>query len=321
MEDEIFHGIEAKKRIISNPASTHQRFRDSLDQESKFEDLKNHLIYLRSTAENFIGRPVDGCVIAVPHTFSSRNRTTLESVATVSGFRICQIVSEPVTSLLAYVSATPDIQYQKQLGLVIEFGGTACSVSLIHCFGGKFAVLGSNTSDELSGAHLDIILRDYLRGVFEKENGVTLDGLKALAKLEQEAEQARVTLSSSPKATISIDGIMGEIDFHTAVTRLRADMLFRQFYKDFASFVTGTLTSHGLTTKDVGLVSSRLFFLLPLTSSVRSRFPAALQIPLKYYLLLKTYSLLELFWRLLRIMIGAPLLWRLVQEEQPPRPP
>ncbi|RPA81832.1 actin-like ATPase domain-containing protein [Ascobolus immersus RN42] len=262
-KDEVFHGTEARKRLISSPESTFAGFVDSYflgdgtterivgDRKVTVEELmRHHLLKLKECAENYTGVAAHGAVVSVPSGASKSKQEEFVVLVKECGFSVVQLVNEAACCLTAY-EPSEGRGNDDGFDAVLDFSGSKFSISLFKSSKGLHGLVDSASNEAVSGSKLDLILRNYLVGLFKKEHKVDIPHGKALSRLQQEAEAARITLSSSTKATVSIDSLFNNCDLHTTVTKLRVDMLFRSFYRELGDFITTFLTDQGLDISDI----------------------------------------------------------------------
>ncbi|KAK9448160.1 heat shock protein 70 family [Limtongia smithiae] len=288
-EDE-FHGFEAKAQLIRNSGNTVANYRDFIgkafaeidptyssgsahpvekdgkvayklvvssaeDAEAEVvtvdEIARRHLVRLRESAADFLGRAITGAVLAVPTDFKPAQRGALKAIAEEAGLNVLQIINEPVAALLAHdagAGATPD-----RVVAVADFGYSRSDGAVIAVRGGMYTVLATAHDYELGGATLDKVLVDHFAKEFEKKYSIDprTDSKRSLAKLEAAAEVARKTLSASTSATVSIESLAGGFDFHSTVNRLRYETLARKALDSVVAFVEGLVKKAELDVLDI----------------------------------------------------------------------
>lgn len=217
------------------------------------EIAKRHLLRLKGSAEDFLGKALTGAVITVPTDFTPKQREELNAIATSAGIHVLQIVPEPVSALLAYDAATHGAFPKDRIVVVVDFGYTRSDGAVIAVRGGMYTVLATAHNYELGGASLDDSLADHFAKEFEKKNGIDprKESARSIAKLLAECEITRKTLSASNSATISIESLAGGFDFHSNINRLRFEMLARKQFDNAVSFVEVLVKKAGLDVLDV----------------------------------------------------------------------
>lgn len=288
-----YHGLQAKNQLIRNPRNTVAYFRDFIGQS--FSDIDptythasahpvekdgratfelktqgddaeaesvtiehiaaRHLTRLRESAVDFLGKPVDGAVIAVPTDFGDDRRSALTKVAQDAGIKVLQLVNEPTAALLAHVSAQQQASgnpVEDKIYVVADFGGTRSDGAVIASRGGIFTILATQHDFELGGYKLDEALSEFVAKNFEKEHGVDpMKETRAIAKLMAESEVARKTLSNTTSSNFAIESLASGIDYRTTINRLRFELAARPVFNRFVSFVENLVKKAELDVLDV----------------------------------------------------------------------
>merc|ERR1712087_671044 len=90
-------------------------------------------------------------------------------------------------------------------------GGGTFDVSVLEISGGVFEVKATNGDTLLGGEDFDIVLLEYLKSEFKKEQGIDLGQDKlAVQRLREAAEKAKAELSSTTQTDISLPFITAD---------------------------------------------------------------------------------------------------------------
>jgi molecular chaperone DnaK (HSP70) len=280
-----YHGVQAKNQLIRNPSNTVAYFRDFLgvpfdrvdptnchacahpvedaqitgfviktDEEeahsvSVHKIAVRHLDRLRESAADFIGKPIDGAVIAVPTDYNEAQRAAIVNAAAEANLKIIQVINEPTAALLAHVSINTPAD---KIVVVADFGGTRSDGGVFAVRGGIFTILATLHDYELGGKKLDDALVDYVAKDFEKQHGIDpKTDSRAVAKLTAEAESAKITLSNTTSANFAIDSVTQGFDYHTSINRLRFELTGRAIFNRFVSFVEELIAKAKLDVLDI----------------------------------------------------------------------
>ena len=94
---------------------------------------------------------------------------------------------------------------------VYDLGGGTFDVSILEIGDGVFEVKATNGDTFLGGEDFDLRLVDYLADEFKKEQGIDLRKDKlALQRLKEEAEKAKIELSSATQTDINLPFITAD---------------------------------------------------------------------------------------------------------------
>jgi molecular chaperone DnaK (HSP70) len=216
-----------------------------------------HLIKLRDSAADFLGKQISGAVVTVPTDFTAEQRTALEAIGKDAGLPILQLSHEPVSAVQAY--AALDLASGKEARdrtiVVADIGATRSDVSIISSRGGLYTLLATAHDDSLGGRLLDDVLVEHFRKEFLKKHKIDIAGnTRALAKMRQQCEITKKTLSASSSATVSVESLAEGIDFHSSINRIRYETLGRPVFGQVADLVISAIHKAGLETFDIGEV-------------------------------------------------------------------
>ena len=162
---------------------------------------------LKADAEAYLGEEVKQAVITVPAYFNDSQRQATKDAGEIAGLEVLRIVNEPTAASLAYGLEKKN----EETIAVYDLGGGTYDVSILEIGDGVFEVKSTNGDTQLGGDNWDETLIQYLLDEFKKESGIDLssDG-QAMQRLKEEAEKAKVALSSSASTTINLPFITAD---------------------------------------------------------------------------------------------------------------
>lgn len=272
-EDE-YHGAQAKAQLVRNPQNTITNFRDyigkSFDELHHHESVgaavkanangepafevarddgktetvtvheatKRHLLQMKSAAEDYIGKQIEGVVMTVPTDFTTQQRDALKAILAEAGLKVLQLINEPSAALLAHLSSEPERFKQDKIYVVADFGGVRSDAAVIAVRGGIFTVLATAHEHGLGGDKLDAALAEFFAKEFEKKYKANPRVQPRLrAKLNAEAVVVKKTLSNVQTSTCLIESLADGFDFHTTINRLRYELTARSVLLEMTAFV------------------------------------------------------------------------------------
>ncbi len=162
---------------------------------------------MKETAEAYLGEDVSQAVITVPAYFNDSQRQATKDAGKIAGLEVLRIINEPTAAALDYGLD------KKETGTIAVFdlGGGTFDVSVLEIGDGVFEVKSTNGDTFLGGEDFDKRIVDYLADEFKKENGIDLRQDKlALQRLREEAEKAKIELSSSLQTEINLPFITAD---------------------------------------------------------------------------------------------------------------
>lgn len=157
---------------------------------------------MKKTAEDYLGFEVKEAVITVPAYFNDSQRNATKEAGEIAGLTVRRIINEPTAAALAYGLDKQD----KNIKIaVFDLGGGTFDISILELGDGVFEVLSTNGDTTLGGDDFDQIIINWLAEEFKAEHGIDVKkDPKAVQRLKEAAETAKIELSSSPSADINL---------------------------------------------------------------------------------------------------------------------
>jgi len=116
------------------------------------------LKYLKSVAEQQLGRTVEKAVITVPAYFNDSQRNATKQAGEIAGLEVVRIISEPTAAALAYGLDKLD---ESARVAVYDYGGGTFDVSVLEMRDGVFQVISTSGDTRLGGDDLDEMLAQW----------------------------------------------------------------------------------------------------------------------------------------------------------------
>jgi molecular chaperone DnaK len=180
---------------------------------------------LKADVERSLGEPVTRAVITVPAYFNDAQRNATKEAGRLAGFVVERIVNEPTAAALAYGL---DRLRQKSKIAVYDLGGGTFDISILELNEGVFQVLSTNGNTRLGGDDIDAALTDELARRIAAKLQTHVDAA-LVARLHEEAEAAKIRLSTETETKVVIPFAKGEQSFSTVVTRAELEALAKPF--------------------------------------------------------------------------------------------
>lgn len=157
---------------------------------------------MKQTAEDYLGGAINRSVITVPAYFNDAQRQATKEAGEIAGLKVERIINEPTAAALAY--GLDKSQKDKKIA-VYDLGGGTFDISILELGDGVFEVLSTNGDTKLGGDDFDEIIINFLADSFKSEEGVDLrEDPTAHQRLKEEAEKAKIELSSSTQTEINL---------------------------------------------------------------------------------------------------------------------
>ncbi len=162
---------------------------------------------LKADAETYLGEKITQAVITVPAYFNDAQRQATKDAGKIAGLDVLRIINEPTAASLAYGL---DKKKDEKIA-VFDLGGGTFDVSILEIGDGVFEVKATNGDTHLGGDNWDDALIGWLVESFKKENGIDLrKDPMALQRLKEEAEKAKIALSSATTYDINLPFITAD---------------------------------------------------------------------------------------------------------------
>lgn len=260
-------GDAAKRQVVTNP-DTVSSIKRKMGSSAKVhinatnkdytpqEISAKVLAYMKKYAEDNIGHEVKKAVITCPAYFNDAQRQATKDAGTIAGLDVVRVISEPTAAALAYGMENAK---EEQKILVYDLGGGTFDVSILDIGDGTYEVISTSGDAELGGDDWDHAIQNLLIDEIRKETGVDLSNNKmALQRLKDESEKAKITLSSSLEAIITLPYIAmnenGPVNFETTLSRAKFQDLTKSLLRRTEDPVRKALADAKLTANDINEV-------------------------------------------------------------------
>ena len=178
---------------------------------------------LKADAETRLGEKITQAVITVPAYFNDSQRQATKDAGRIAGLEVLRIINEPTAASLAYGL---DKKKDEKIA-VYDLGGGTFDISVLEIGDGVFEVKATNGDTHLGGDDWDNKIIDYILDEFKREQGMDLRKQPdALQRIKEEAEKAKIALSSSQVYDINLPFITADASGpkHIALKLTRAKM-------------------------------------------------------------------------------------------------
>mgnify|MGYP006272961809 CR=1 FL=1 len=186
---------------------------------------------LKADAEDYLGEKITKAVITVPAYFNEPQREATKDAGTIAGLEVVRIINEPTAASLAYgLNKKGD----KTIA-VYDLGGGTFDISMLNIADDVFEVEATNGDTHLGGDNWDSRIIDWLVDTFKSENGIDLrSDPMALQRLKEEAEKAKIALSSTQNVDINLPFITADASgpkhMNVALSRSKFEQLTEDLF-------------------------------------------------------------------------------------------
>ncbi|WP_367875252.1 molecular chaperone DnaK [Luteolibacter sp. Populi] len=207
---------------------------------------------LKADAEAKLGETITDAVITVPAYFNDSQRNATKAAGEIAGLNVRRIINEPTAAALAYGL---DKKSDEKIA-VYDLGGGTFDISVLEIGDGVFEVLATDGDTQLGGDDWDNALIAWIVGEFKKDQGIDLSTQPdALQRIKEEAEKAKIALSSSQSYDISLPFITadqtGPKHIQLTLTRAKLEQLTDSLFERTKKPVRECLKEAGVAASHV----------------------------------------------------------------------
>jgi molecular chaperone DnaK len=243
---EVIVGQRAHNRLVLDPEATVRSIKRQMggsepvrlgDRALLPEEIAAEILrFLKEQGGRACGREVRRAVITVPAYFGDAQRRATVRAGELAGLEVVRILNEPTAAALVYdrvemravgggdVPGSRDRRSQAaQRILVYDLGGGTFDVSVVEIGGEVNEVRSSCGNNRLGGDDFDLLLTEHLLQAVREHHGVDLGAGpgsgRALARLRNAAEQAKIDLSSQPYTRVMEEALAPGVHLDLEVDR------------------------------------------------------------------------------------------------------
>ena len=220
-EGQMLVGEPARRQAVTNPENTISAIKRSMGTDHKVtvngkqyspQEISAFILQkIKKDAETFLGEPIEKAVITVPAYFDDNQRTATKDAGTIAGLDVVRLVNEPTAASLAYGLDKSD---EDDMNIMVyDLGGGTLDVTIMEFGGGVFEVRATSGDTQLGGTDMDNVLIKYLADEFKaKENIDLMDNDQAVQRLREDAEKAKIELSTTTTTQVNLPFIAMSAD-------------------------------------------------------------------------------------------------------------
>lgn len=207
---------------------------------------------LKADAEARLGETITSAVITVPAYFNDSQRNATKAAGEIAGLKVERIVNEPTAAALAYGL---DKKGEEKIA-VYDLGGGTFDISVLEIDEGFFEVLATDGDTHLGGDDWDNAIIDWISNEFKKDSGIDLSGQPdALQRIKEEAEKAKIALSSSKTYEINLPFITadqsGPKHIQMSLSRSQLEQMTDHLFERTKRPVNDCIKEAGISASDI----------------------------------------------------------------------
>jgi molecular chaperone DnaK len=207
---------------------------------------------LKADAEVRLGEKITQAVITVPAYFNDSQRQATKDAGRIAGLEVLRIINEPTAASLAYGL---DKKKDEKIA-VYDLGGGTFDISVLEIGDGVFEVKATNGDTHLGGDDWDNTIMDWILDEFKREQGMDLRKQPdALQRIKEEAEKAKIALSSAQQYDINLPFITadagGPKHISMKLTRAKMEQLCDSLFERTIAPVRNCLKDAGIAAEKI----------------------------------------------------------------------
>ena len=264
-------GVAAKRQAVINPegtvreakrkmGTTEKIYVKTINKEFTPQEIAAMVLQkIKTDAEAYLGETVDAAIITVPAYFDDNQRQATKDAGKIAGFEVKRILNEPTAAAMAY-GLNKDEECKVA---VLDLGGGTFDVTIMDVSEGVFEVLSTSGDTHLGGTDMDAAVIDWLVERFKEKEGIDLrNDPTAMQRLRDDAERAKIELSSSLSTTINLPFIAVRVSnggarggepahFVETITRAKLEELAEPTLRRLEQPIRNALEDAKLTPNDI----------------------------------------------------------------------
>ncbi len=210
------------------------------------------LAKLKADAEDKLGETITEAVITVPAYFNDAQRNATKAAGEIAGLKVRRIINEPTAAALAYGL---DKKSNEKIA-VYDLGGGTFDISVLEIGDGVFEVKASDGDTHLGGDDWDNAIINWIISEFKNSEGMDISKqMDALQRIKEEAEKAKIALSSTQSYDISLPFITmdatGPKHIMLNITRAKLEQLTAGLLERTSRPVKECISAAGISSSEV----------------------------------------------------------------------
>jgi molecular chaperone DnaK len=177
------------------------------------------------------GEDFSRAVVTIPVDMNGARRRELREACRMAGLSVYQFVHEPLAALYGHLRSMPDFQAEfsrlnRELVLVFDWGGGTLDLTLCRIADGMLVQVLNDGCSDVGGDVIDDMLVNEIERRALKKRGISHEvgrQVGAMARLREEAERAKIALSSKDVYTVLVLDYFraeaGDVDLEYRITR------------------------------------------------------------------------------------------------------
>jgi molecular chaperone DnaK len=259
-------GEPARRQAISNPERTITEIKRKMGTSYTVEiEGKEYtpqeisamiLRKIKKDASDYLGEEVTDAIITVPAYFNDNQRQATKDAGKIAGLNVRRLINEPTAAAVAYGLDKEGVTLKIA---VLDLGGGTFDVTIMEMDNKVFEVISTAGDTQLGGTDMDQKLVNYIVEEFKKNEGIDLrNDKKAMQRIREAAEKAKIELSTSLKTNLNLPYITatdeGPKHLEMEITRAKLEQLIQPVLDRLEGPIKKALQDAGMKKGDVDKV-------------------------------------------------------------------
>ncbi|KII63161.1 Stress-70 protein, mitochondrial [Thelohanellus kitauei] len=207
------------------------------------------LAKMKETVDNYVGLKIKNAVITVPAYFNDSQRQATKDAGSIAGLNVVRIINEPTAAALAYGLNRKD---RRGTIAVYDLGGGTFDISILEINEGVFEVKSTNGDTKLGGEDFDNVIIKYLIETINlKLKTDVKQDLKALQRIKEAAEKAKIELSFVHETEINLPYLIGANSYSEKFSRSKLESLVSNLIERTLPPCTNAMKDAGVSLSDL----------------------------------------------------------------------
>jgi len=197
----------------------------------------------KEAAESYLSERVTNAVITIPGYFDEAQRKSTVDAAHLAGLNVLALLSDSTATAIARYTLEVSRQEIERNVVIVQMGSGFFCVAVVTVDDFIFDVKAVSGKKNFGGAEFDNQLVSYFVEYIKKEYNKDITGdLKAMRRLTDACERAKITLDYSTQASIDLESLFDGIHLNKTISRSKFEELIMEHVKGLLKHISKALS-------------------------------------------------------------------------------
>ena len=254
--------IEEKKKywpfkLLEDTNNNRYKISININNEEKEFTIEEILglifINIRNICSNYLKVEIKDVVVSIPSCFNIFQRKIIKYFLKLVELKLLRLIEKPLCDII-YLNYRSQFAEKKTI-LCYNLGSGYLSLSIIDIEDDGIIEVKAIDGKNIGGEDFDNILVEYCSDEFRKKYGIDfIDNKKALIKVKEACEDAKIFLSSSESAKIQIINLLNDKTLDISITREKFENLCKTLIEKCIEPIHKILEDSKISKKDINEV-------------------------------------------------------------------